>query len=165
MIDSRFRRSARVVVLDNNGRVLLFRIVDPLDNKPPLWITPGGGIEAGETKIQAAIRELKEETGLAVGPPELGGPVAVCKGEWEFRGSPLFSEDWYFALHVPSFELDATNWTDLERELHSGWRWWTAGEIETTSEVVFPAGLADLARTLHAGEVPHEPVVLPWSNV
>jgi 8-oxo-dGTP pyrophosphatase MutT (NUDIX family) len=161
----KFRPSARTVVLDEEGRVLLFRIVDPLDDKPPVWITPGGGIETGETMSQAASRELKEETGLAASLVDLGHPVAVCRGEWEFRGAPLFSEDWFFVLRTTAFEPDATNWTDLERELHRGWRWWTTEDLETTDEVIVPAGLADLARTLHSGEGFPVPVVLPWSNV
>jgi 8-oxo-dGTP pyrophosphatase MutT (NUDIX family) len=50
------------VVLDPDGRVLLLRYDDP----PPLgthWLTPGGGIDPGETAREAALRELREETG------------------------------------------------------------------------------------------------------
>ncbi len=36
----RRRDSARVILLDGDGRVLLFRVVDPRVPKPPLWITP-----------------------------------------------------------------------------------------------------------------------------
>ena len=48
------RPSARVIVIDGTDSVLLFRIEDPHDPKPPLWITPGGGIEPGEALCDAA---------------------------------------------------------------------------------------------------------------
>ena len=91
--------------------------------------------------------------------------MAVCRGEWEFRGSPLLSEDWYFFTHTDTFEPSANKWTDLERELHTGWKWWTIEDLQTASEVVFPAGLADLVLMLHTGQAPPEPIVLPWSSV
>ena len=70
----RRRRSARLLIIEPAGRVLLFRFVF---KKGPLagedyWATPGGGVEEGETFEQAAIRELREETGIpveSVGPP------------------------------------------------------------------------------------------------
>jgi hypothetical protein len=42
------RPSARIVLVDDEGCVPLFRIVDALDTKPPVWITPGAGVERGE---------------------------------------------------------------------------------------------------------------------
>ena len=70
----RRRRSARLLIIEPAGRVLLFRFVF---KKGALagedyWSTPGGGVEEGETFEQAAIRELREETGIRVesaGPP------------------------------------------------------------------------------------------------
>lgn len=32
----------------------------------PVWVLPGGGIDPGETPEEAAVREMEEETGLAV---------------------------------------------------------------------------------------------------
>jgi 8-oxo-dGTP pyrophosphatase MutT (NUDIX family) len=159
------RPSARVVVLDGDGRLLLFQVDDPLDDKPPVWITPGGGIEAGETLGEAAARELREETGLQVSPSDLFGPVAVCRGDWEFRGTPYYSEDWFFSWRATAFEPDDANWTDLERDLHRGWRWWTPDDLDRTDEAFLPSGLSGLARLLLSGETPTEPVELPWRTV
>ena len=149
-------------MLDDDGRVLLFLVLDPTDNKPPVWITPGGGLEPGEQLQSAACRELREETGLEVDPEALGRPVAVTRGDWEFRGTPLYSEDWFFFLQTSAFELDVTRWTDLEREVHRDWRWWTLDELDATAEFVLPCGLSSLVRGLRGGRSSEAPVVLPW---
>ena len=58
MVQRRRRDSARVVVVDGLGSVLLFRIVDPQSPGPPVWVTPGGSTEVGETLADTARREL-----------------------------------------------------------------------------------------------------------
>jgi 8-oxo-dGTP pyrophosphatase MutT (NUDIX family) len=157
------RPSARVVLIDDEGRVLLFRIDDPLDDKPAVWATPGGGVEAAETLSEAAARELREETGLAVDPGRLGQPVAVTKGEWEFRGELLYSEDWFFLHRTHTFDPDTSGWTDLERVVHRAWHWWTADELDTLDEAILPSGLADLVRSVLGGRLGTETIELPWS--
>ena len=161
------RQSARAIVVDDDGRVLLFRVVDPETSSPPVWVTPGGGVEDREDVAVAAARELLEETGLVRTPAELGEPVAVCRGEWAFRGRELYSVDWYFLVRTPVFDLDKSGWTELERQLHVDWKWWTCEELDAPHEIVFPAGLADLARELFTrerdGSTP--PVELPWTRV
>ena len=53
----------RVVIPDEEGRILM---VKQHHEERDIWMVPGGGIEAGENSIEAAIREAKEETGLDI---------------------------------------------------------------------------------------------------
>ena len=161
------RQSARAIVIDDDGRVLLFRVIDPETVNPPVWVTPGGGVEDGEEIALAASRELLEETGLRRTPEELGAPVAVCRGEWAFRGKELYSVDWYFLVRTPVFDIDNSGWTELEQQLHVDWKWWTCDELDAPHEIVFPAGLANLARDLFARvRAPSaDPVEVPWTRV
>jgi len=61
--------SVTAVVTDEDGRILL---VHKTDND--LWALPGGGMDLGESIVDAAVRETKEETGIDV---EVTGLVGV----------------------------------------------------------------------------------------
>jgi ADP-ribose pyrophosphatase YjhB (NUDIX family) len=70
--------SVTVVARDEHGRVLLVRHADANQ-----WVAPGGSIEPGERPEDAALREMREETGLEV---ELRGLLGVYGGpEFEVR--------------------------------------------------------------------------------
>ncbi|MGI8553989.1 MAG: NUDIX domain-containing protein, partial [Dehalococcoidia bacterium] len=62
------RPTARVLLLDEIGRLLLFRAEGVAAIGEAFWITPGGGVQQGETYEQAAERELWEETGITAAP-------------------------------------------------------------------------------------------------
>ena len=57
------RVAAYVVCVDDDRRLLLVRLSD-MTTHPGWWTLPGGGIEFGEHPEDAAVRELREETGL-----------------------------------------------------------------------------------------------------
>jgi ADP-ribose pyrophosphatase YjhB (NUDIX family) len=59
----------RAVVLDDRAQVFLIR-----HTYVPGWHLPGGGVETGETALEALTRELQEEACIAIdGPPHLVG--------------------------------------------------------------------------------------------
>jgi 8-oxo-dGTP pyrophosphatase MutT (NUDIX family) len=55
-------RGCRIIAFDADGRVLLIRHSYGSGN----WMLPGGGLGRGEDPLAAALRELAEETGLAL---------------------------------------------------------------------------------------------------
>lgn len=55
-----------VVVERPDGKVLLARRANP--PAAGLWSVPGGGLEVGETVLEAARREVREETGVECEP-------------------------------------------------------------------------------------------------
>jgi ADP-ribose pyrophosphatase YjhB (NUDIX family) len=68
-----------LIVVWRSGSVLLVR-----NSYLPYYSLPGGYVRGGETTLQAAIRELKEETGLDVEPSELKLSHEETH-DWEFR--------------------------------------------------------------------------------
>ena len=165
-VDSELRTSARVVVVDDDGCALLVRVFDEQDNKPPYWVTAGGSVEPGESLSQTAARELREETGLAVDPDQLGRPLAVSRGEWVYRGRPGLWEDWYFGLRSPRFVPDIDGYTARERMVHETWSWWRLEELLSPSEIVIPAGLHTVVRMILEGTGNNQdPVALPWTSL
>ncbi|GAA4756127.1 NUDIX hydrolase [Amnibacterium soli] len=137
------RLAARVLLLDPQDRVLLVLGGDPAQPKAGTWwITPGGGVEAGEDARAAALREAFEETGHRV--DSLVGPVARRSSVFPFDGRLIEQREQYFVARVPAFEPTRTGWTELEQRALHGFRWWTVDELRSTRETVFPERLADL---------------------
>lgn len=160
------RRSARVFVIDEAGRVLLLQSL--LSSSQPelgsCWLTPGGGVDGGETLAEAAARELHEEIGLSVSPAELGRPVAFTSGRADFTWlSGIFRDD-FFQLRVAGHVVDSSRRVEYERQALIGEAWWTAEEIDVTEQRVYPFGLADLLRRLVKSDIPDAPVELPWHH-
>jgi 8-oxo-dGTP pyrophosphatase MutT (NUDIX family) len=139
----RHRRAARVILIDEGGRVLLFRGGDP--HRPDAgtwWFTVGGGVDPGETVEDAARREVREETGLAIA--DLGTVVLRRRIEFEFEGVRYDQDESFFAVRVGTFEVDTNEWEDAERRSIVEHRWWTRAELHATNDAVYPEGLAEL---------------------
>jgi 8-oxo-dGTP pyrophosphatase MutT (NUDIX family) len=155
----RFRPTARLIVLDPAGRVLLFSAGNPGGR---FWFTPGGGVHGGESLATAAVRELAEETGHVRSEAELGPVVATCAGMWSTSGGQVFfGADSFFGVRVSQPSVDTGGQQPLERSVITGHRWWTAAEVRASDEPIMPGGLSGLIEQLLTGG-PAVPARLPW---
>ena len=158
------RRTARLVVLDPQHRILLIRyraahIMPPLSAADPTFLyTPGGGIEPGETTAEAARRELDEECGIR---GVLIGPVVALReaaAPW-FR-LQRFTIETYHLVRVADAQLDTSRLAETDDEEIIDVRWWSFDELAASGIALIPPGLVDLARRCASGDIPKEPVRL-----
>ena len=122
------RPAARVVCLDADGRILLLRWRDPVDDVL-IWEPPGGGVEPGESFLAAARRELAEETGLD--PAPVRGPSVTVPRDFRWKGRQFTGPEEFFLARYPTAqpELDRAALTDDERETLAGHAWLTPAEL------------------------------------
>ena len=134
----RERPAARLLVLDGEHRLLLFRFAfrtGALAGEV-YWATPGG-VEPGESFAEAAVRELREETGLPcpANAPMLGERRFAMKmpdGEW------VRARERFFAVRAGSASLSRDGWTPHEVEVLAEHRWWSRAELAVPGVPIYP---------------------------
>ena len=159
------RSAVRVVVLDAADTILLFHTHDP--DHPDLgawWELPGGGIDPGETYLDTAIRELREETGIVAQRSQVGPPTWRRRASFRHRRSRHLQDEVLVTvrLSVPGPDVDERQRLDYEREDYFGFRWWPQAEIISSNERFYPGQLPALLEAFLRGEQIDEPFEL-WS--
>jgi 8-oxo-dGTP pyrophosphatase MutT (NUDIX family) len=108
---------AKLLVIDSQNNVLVLRRSGTHPFRPYMPDIPGGNIEAGETNIQAAVRELFEETGITVSENQIVDPH---EGYKQTFGSKIVYHS-VLVLHLSqvkpnvtiSWEHDQFEWVQL----------------------------------------------------
>ncbi|WP_294325162.1 RNA pyrophosphohydrolase [uncultured Sphingomonas sp.] len=151
-----YRPCAGVMLLNRDGQVF---VGQRLDSMLEAWQMPQGGIDDGEAPIDAAIRELREETGvaedkvrlIAEGPEELFYDLPddmigkIWKGKW--RGQ---RQRWFlFGFEGTDDDIDIET---PEPEFRA-WRWADPADLPTMivpfKKVLYEQVLAGFAEHLH----------------
>lgn len=140
---TRTRLTSRVLVLDDHGRALLFLTKGSVPAQHTRWITPGGGVDPGESHHDAACRELFEETGMVV--DDLGEPVWTHDFDVDYVGGDHDrGHAVYYLLRTVASTPSTAAWTPEEHVDILEHRWWSADELAATSDEYEPSELVGL---------------------
>jgi 8-oxo-dGTP pyrophosphatase MutT (NUDIX family) len=152
------RRAARVLLVDPENRVLLFRS-GPRPDGHAYWYPVGGEVEAGESFESAVVREAAEETGL-VGL-ELGPEVLARRFVFPWREVVYDAQERWWLARVPPFSPEFDGMEQLEIGEFSDCRWLSLSDlaaVRAAGDILTPANLLELLPPWLAGEYPAEPI-------
>jgi len=154
-----------MLVINERDEVLLIQHEEAVavDQKQPdpllKWVAPRGGLEEYENYEEAAVRELREKTGItdaAIGPwIWTSERVVAIGGEYVRRYGR------YHLVRVGDPAVSFAHIEEAERPVFKDIRWWTLAELRETLDVVVPLGLPELVASILAGRLPESPLTLP----
>jgi 8-oxo-dGTP pyrophosphatase MutT (NUDIX family) len=153
------RTAARVILIDPDDRVLLLSARDPATQRV-FWFVPGGGVEAGESLEQAAVRELAEEVPQAAGL-ELRGPVWMRQLDYSWNGRRINQTEFFFVGRLgAAFRAEAVDVGGAEAEFFEGARWASLADLAAwpPEAIMAPRRLPELLVPILAGDLPPAPI-------
>jgi 8-oxo-dGTP pyrophosphatase MutT (NUDIX family) len=145
------RHAVRAILLTPDGEVLLLRIRPP-NGGDPFWITPGGGLEEGETPERGLHRELMEEFGLT--DFVIGPMVWRRQHTFDWAGTRICQHEQYHVVHVERFEPVITD--QVEARTLDRFQWWRVQDLENAPERLTPLTLAAIVDRYNASGPPGE---------
>jgi 8-oxo-dGTP pyrophosphatase MutT (NUDIX family) len=154
------RRAVRLVVLDREDHLLLLHIREPLHPEVgTVWELPGGGIDADETFVDAAVRELGEETGIVAQPAAVGPASWRRWVTFKHAGTRRIQHEVVVTVRLNDVRptVNVARQLPDELETYLAARWWTVDEVESSPHRFYPGRLPDYLRRFLDGEQIQEP--------
>ncbi len=132
-------------VVDADRRVLLMHERRDIGSDRTHWITPGGGVEPGESLVQAAVREVYEETGLRLELDPAAEPMHQDRVRFHIAGQDIDQTNSYFLVRVPNgLPVRPAGHTDIERLVVLGHHWWPLPVLAASGLVWEPTTMVEL---------------------
>lgn len=159
------RDVVRVVVRDIEDKILLFHTHDV--TAPELgewWELPGGGIDEGETYLETALGELREETGITASAAQVGPPIWRRTASFRHRRSRRLQHEVVVQVQLEGRgqAIDEAGRLDYEKEDYFEFRWWTIADVVSSQALFYPGKLPVLLAQFLAGDEIDEEFEL-WS--
>jgi 8-oxo-dGTP pyrophosphatase MutT (NUDIX family) len=153
------RDAVRVVLTDGGGLVLLFHVLTPDQAPDGWWELPGGGIDPGESYLDAAIREIREETRLVLDPALVSPPSWRRDTTWVSRGRRRLQHEVVVHARIAADRPGVADGgrTPQEVEDFVTHRWWPVPEITASRARFYPGRLPELLPAFLSGENIDEP--------
>ncbi|HYK29561.1 MAG TPA: NUDIX hydrolase [Streptosporangiaceae bacterium] len=157
------RPSARAIILDQDDRILLCRLEYRRSaSSLVVWVPPGGGVEPGESLVDALRRELDEEVGfkLEVDPPHVWHEEVVAQDR--VPGYDGIINDFFLVRTATFVPRGAMTDEELAAENVTGAAWWSLAEIAGYEgpDLFGPRDLGARLATLLSAGPPSEPIRL-----
>jgi 8-oxo-dGTP pyrophosphatase MutT (NUDIX family) len=155
------RPSARLILLDPQDRLFLFKVHQPTVYDPadpfldPFWIMVGGLVDPGEEFAQTAMREAREETGLDITDVR---HVWSRERVMQWRDRLVKHREQFFLGRSDTIQVDTSGLDDREKSWTLDHRWWGADEIAASSERFEPVDLGQRLKALLRDGPPDRPI-------
>ncbi|MBU0744230.1 MAG: NUDIX domain-containing protein [Gammaproteobacteria bacterium] len=158
------RNSVKILLINDKDEILLMCADDPSTTTKDgiyhgkFWFTIGGEIEPEEEIMDAAIRELKEETGL--NPEDVKFGPKVWHGEFELIlcGKITLLREQFIVAHTNKTEVTLKHLTANERKVIKKIAWFGLDDIISCHETVYPVVLPKYLPNIINKNYPPKPI-------
>ncbi len=160
------RNAVRVVLIDKSSSILLISTRD--GSNPDFiksWELPGGGIQEGESHVEAIMREVYEETGFKINPQFISEPLWFRDVYYSYRGERRLQHESISTAYINCYKprVNNDNREPFELEDHLDFHWWSVDElISETVEIFYPRSLPRHINKLILGERINDPIEI-WN--
>lgn len=157
------RQNIRIILLNDINELLLMCIDDSKIKsirgkyKGRFWTPIGGQIEANETVLEAAEREVFEETGISREDIEFGPVIWFGEFDLILYGKPTHMKQKFIVARTKQKTISLNNLTQDESGKVKHLAWFSLDRIKSSGEIIYPILLPDYLPDIIAGKYPKEP--------
>lgn len=167
---SELRKSVKILLFNAKNQLLLIGVDDPETTSlggvyhGPFWVPVGGKIEEGESILDAAYRELFEETGLQRSDVELGPTVWCGTFDILLAGVPTKIDQVFLVAHTIKEDVHADHIKGREKGVVTALRWFSEEEIKDDAYLIYPVLLKRYISDIFAHKYPKDPLEIDLSK-